>query len=197
VFFPDGHQRRYFLSRKNAELTAEDLALRSATDQEFEILRSDTRKGIKTLILGGVNPKPANDAADAHIATEMKNYLVNAGKEYQTLWGKKVQGADTAKPQFIHLGFHFPHTPVLPPKSFRDRFKTKKYRVPDFDQEELNKLSPQLVRLYQSNSCNGMTEGQKQQAIEDYYAFAPMATLKSDAPSKPFKRIAKKQIKSS
>ncbi len=84
VFLPDGRQRRYFLSRKNAELTAEDIADRATTDQEFEILRSGTRKGIKTLILGGVNPKPAHDTADAHIASEMKNYLANADREYKT-----------------------------------------------------------------------------------------------------------------
>lgn len=158
VFYPDGRQRKYFLSRNNAELTAEDRAGRALTDKEFDILRSDGRKGIKTLVLGGVNPKPAADTADAHIATEMKNYLANAGRQYKTLWGKKVRGADTSKPQFIHLGFHFPHTPVLPPKSFRDRFKTKTYRLPDFDQEELAKFPPQLLRLYKACMSGGMSD---------------------------------------
>jgi arylsulfatase A-like enzyme len=46
VFYPDGKPRKYFLSRKDAELTAEDLAQRAATDKEFEILRSVGRKRI-------------------------------------------------------------------------------------------------------------------------------------------------------
>jgi arylsulfatase A-like enzyme len=101
----------------------------------------------------------------------MKNYLASANGTYKSLWGEEMQGADTSKPQFIHLGFHFPHTPVLPPKSFRDRFKTKKYRVPDFDKQELDKFPPQLVTLYNACKIEGMTDAEKQQAIQDYYAF--------------------------
>ena len=44
----------------------------------------------------------------------------NADKLYKTLWGKEVQGANTEKPQFINLGFHLPHTPVLPPKNLEN-----------------------------------------------------------------------------
>ncbi|MCM2371508.1 sulfatase-like hydrolase/transferase [Rhodopirellula sp. ICT_H3.1] len=171
VFYPDGTKRTYFLQRKDGKLNEEDLAAIARTNKELDILRSYTNGGNKSLIFGGVNPKPAEDTADAHIATEMKNYLANAGRTYKTLWGQELQGANTAKPQFIHLGFHFPHTPVLPPKSFRDRFQTKKYRVPDFDKEELAKFPPQLLRLYNSCKVDGMTEAEKQQAIQDYYAF--------------------------
>ena len=171
VFYPDGRQRKYFLKRSKGKPTQEDLDELARTNKEFGILRSYTCGGLKSLIFGGVNPKPAHDTADAHIATEMANYLANANQTYETLWGEERKGADTSKPQFIHLGFHFPHTPVLPPKSFRDRFKTKEYRVPDFDAEELAKLPPQLAKLYNQCKVDGMTDAEKQQAIQDYYAF--------------------------
>ncbi len=171
VFYPDGHKRTYFLKREGGEITAEDRAGIAQTDREFDILRSYTCN-MKNLIYGGVNPKPANDTADAHIATEMINYLANAGRKYKTLWGKEQQGADTGKPQFIHLGFHFPHTPVLPPASVRERFRTKTYRVPEFDRDrDLAKLPPQLVNLYETCKVDAMTAAEKQQAIQDYYAF--------------------------
>ena len=192
VFYPDGSQREYFLKRKQGEPTQEDLDGLAQTNKEFDILRSYTFGGIKGLILGGVNPKPANDTADAHIATEMINYLVNAGQTYQSLWGKQMQGADTSKPQFIHLGFHFPHTPVLPPKSFRDRFKEKKYRVPDFDQEELSKLPPQLVKLYRASRVDNMTDAEKQQAIQDYYAFCAHGDVQIGRAVEAFKDYCKK-----
>ncbi|MEM1085504.1 MAG: sulfatase-like hydrolase/transferase [Verrucomicrobiota bacterium] len=170
VLYPDGTKRKYFLRRQGAELTDKDRAGMAQTDKEFDILRSYTRNN-PTLIIGGENPQPAADTVDAGIVAEMKRYLENAGEDYKTPWGKAMKGADPAKPQFIHLGFHLPHTPVLPPKSFRDRFKTKKYEVPYFSKDELDKLPPQLVRLYNACKFDGMTDEEKQVAIQDYYAF--------------------------
>ncbi|MCS7466046.1 sulfatase-like hydrolase/transferase [Stieleria sp. ICT_E10.1] len=191
VYYPDGSQRTYFLKRVDGKSTEDDLAAVAQTDKELEILRSYTCGGLKSLVFGGVNPKPAADTADAHIATAMKNYLANAGRTYKTLWGEEAQGADTTKPQFIHLGFHFPHTPVLPPKSFRDRFKTKNYRVPEFDRQELAKLPPQLVRLYESCKVDGMTEAEKQQAIQDYYAFCAHGDAQIGVAVEAFKAYCK------
>lgn len=186
IFSPDGQKRSYFLTRNGAELTVADRAGKEQTDDELDILRSYTCN-MKNLIYGGVNPKPATDTADAHIATAMMNYLSNAGRAYKTSFGREQQGADTSKPQFIHLGFHFPHTPVLPPRSFRDRFSAKKYRVPDFDREELDKLPPQLVRLYENCKIDGMTDSQKQQAIQDYYAFCAHGDAQIGAAVEAFK----------
>jgi arylsulfatase A-like enzyme len=81
---------------------------------------------------------------------------------------------------------------VLPPKSVRDQFKTKQYRVPDFDREELGKLPPQLVRLYESNLCDGMTDAQKQQAIQDYYAFCAHGDAQIGDAVRAFKKYCSK-----
>ncbi|WP_440875083.1 sulfatase-like hydrolase/transferase [Thalassotalea sp. PLHSN55] len=172
VLYSNGDKRTYFLKRKEGSLTEQDLFQKEKTNQEFDIIRSYTRGGNKDLILSGVNPKPAGETVDAYIVKEMKNYLTNANKPFKTSWGKTEQGADTSKPQFINLGFHLPHTPVLPPKSFRDRFKDKVYDIPDFEKKaELGQLPPQLVKLYNTMKVDAFTDEEKQKAIQDYYAF--------------------------
>lgn len=85
--------------------------------------------------------------------------------------GKISDRADSSKPQFVQLGFHLPHTPVLPPKEFRDRFKDKIYDIPEFEKSELDLLPAQLRTIYQSMKVDEMTYEEKQQAIRDYYAF--------------------------
>jgi len=75
------------------------------------------------------------------------------------------------KPLFINLGFHFPHSPVLPPQEYRDLFKGKTYKVPEFSRDELKKLPPQLVTLHKKMQTDGLKPAEKQQAIRDYYAF--------------------------
>ncbi|XPF92468.1 sulfatase-like hydrolase/transferase [Colwellia sp. RE-S-Sl-9] len=172
ILYANGDKRSYYLKRQEGPLTKEDIAGKNQSDKEFSLIRSYTRGGNKELILSGVNPKPAGETVDGYIVKEMKNYLENPNQIFKTSWGEKAQGADTSKPQFINLGFHLPHTPVLPPKSFRDRFKDKVYNIPDFDKKaELGKLPPQLLQLYKTMKVDSFTDEEKQKAIQDYYAF--------------------------
>lgn len=191
VLYPDGTQRKYYLKRNNAELTTEDIAQKKLTDKEFDILRAYTR-GNTDLILGGENPKPAGETIDAYIVKEFQHYLQNANTEYSSLWGKKMQGANSAVPQFLHLGFHLPHTPVLPPKSFRDRFKNKQYKVPSFNESELKKLPKQLLGIYETSKMKGMTDAEIQQAIQDYYAFCAYGDFLIGEAVETFKQYSKK-----
>ncbi|MEM9079958.1 MAG: sulfatase-like hydrolase/transferase [Verrucomicrobiota bacterium] len=172
VVYPDGSTRSYLLNRDPSQLAPEDRAGIAQSNREFGLLRGYTRSS-NLIILGGTNPKPAGQTVDAYIVKELTNYLANAGQTYPATWGKtQFQGADPTKPQFLHLGFHLPHTPVLPPKSYRDRFKTKTYQVPAFDKEaELARLPSQIQRIYNSLKIDGLTESEKQIAIQDYYAF--------------------------
>ena len=117
VLYPDGRKRTYYIKRHKGELSQQELDHRAQSDEEYDLLRSYTRSN-PLLIIGGNNPKPAAETIDAKIVESMVNYLGNAGESYTTLWGGKAQGADPGKPQFLHLGFHLPHTPVIPPKSF-------------------------------------------------------------------------------
>ena len=114
---------------------------------------------------------PASEAQDAYILKEYLSFLENAGTSYPTFSGRTVSGADTTKPLMVNLGFHFPHTPVLPPKEFRDRFSDKTYSIPEFDLTELDRLPEQLKKLYRQMKIDALTFEEKQQFMRDYYAF--------------------------
>ncbi|AWB66005.1 sulfatase [Saccharobesus litoralis] len=192
VLYPNGDKKSYYLKRHKAPRNAEDQKQLEATDKEFDLLRSYTRSN-PDLIIGGENPKPAGETVDAYIVEEFKRYLANQNQSFKTLWGKKAQGANSNKPQFLHLGFHLPHTPVLPPKSYRDRFKKIKYNVPQFDKAaELGKLPAQLVKLYNAMQADGMTDAEKQQAIQDYYAFCAYGDALMGDAIEAFKQYSKK-----
>lgn len=171
VYFPGGRVTSYTLSKADRRLNDEESRVKRAVEQELDILRAYTRVNTG-LILGGVNPKPAGETIDAFIVKEFKSHLENAGAKYSTLWGKEVQGADGDRPLFVNLGFHLPHTPVLPPRSFRERFQEHDYELPEFDADELAALPSQLVEVYQESKADCMKPAEKLQAIRDYYAFA-------------------------
>ncbi|MGL6259454.1 sulfatase-like hydrolase/transferase [Vibrio sp. WXL103] len=171
VIYPDGSEKTYVIRRKNGELTAEEIAAKDAVTEEFDILRAYTRFN-QNLILGGVNPMPQDETVDAYIVKELQNYLENADKRFKTSWGKTARGADSSKPQYIQLGFHLPHTPVLPPKEVRERFQDKVYNIPDYDRSETELLPRSLQQVQRAGDIYPMTYEEKQQAIQDYYAFA-------------------------
>ena len=141
-------------------------------DESF--LRTYTRAGNKNLIIGGVNPMPVERTVDARVLEELTNHLDAAGGEHQTLSGRTVAGPDPDKPILLHFGLHLPHTPVLPPQSIRRRFQQHAYDLPAFDQEEFDKLPLQLQKLQQATNSHTMTDAEKQQAIQDYYAFCAL-----------------------
>ena len=170
VLYADGSKKSYMLKSKTGPLGEADKASKAAIDEEFDLIRAYTRANTN-LILAGENPKPAGETVDAYIVKEFVSYLENADKAFQTSWGKNATGADTSKPQFLHLGFHLPHTPVLPPKSYRDRFRTKTYKVPEFDRKELEKLPEQLQTVFNVGKTDETTDAEKQSMIQDYYAF--------------------------
>ena len=170
VIYPDGRKQTYTLSRADRELDPNEQKIKKDVEEEFDILRAYTR--INTgLILGGVNPQPADKTIDARIVQEFESYLANSGRTYQTLAGKSAMGADPAKPVFVNLGFHLPHTPVLPPKKFRERFSNRPYKLPEFDSDDLASFPTQLQQIYNECKTDRMTSAEKLQAVRDYYAF--------------------------
>lgn len=161
-------------------------------DKKLSILRAHTRKQ-NNMIIGGESPRPAFETFDGFILKEFQNYLNSPNKEFKTYSGRTVSGPNTNEPQFMSLNFHLPHTPVLPPKEFRDQFKNKKYNVPDFDKkEELNKLPLQLKKLYETMKIDRLSEKEKQQAAQDYYAFCAYADALIGKAITDFKNYSKK-----
>lgn len=192
--YPDGSMKEYFFSRTDGPITEDDKRIRAEVEEEFDILRSYTRGANKNLIIGGVNPMPADKTVDARVVDEFESHLVNADRDYQTVWGLDVTGPDSNKPVLMHLGFHLPHTPVLPPKSVRDRFQKHTYKVPAFDEDaEVSKLPPQLERLFRAMNFDDMTPAEKQQAIQDYYAFCAHGDALMGRAIESFKDYSAKQ----
>ncbi|MEM9418073.1 MAG: sulfatase-like hydrolase/transferase [Planctomycetota bacterium] len=192
--YPDGRVKEYFMSRVDGPITEEDKRIRAEVEEEFDILRSYTRGGNKNLIIGGVNPMPADKTVDARVVDEFESHLANADQGYKTVWGLDVQGPDSSKPVLMHLGFHLPHTPVLPPKSIRERFQKETYKVPKFDKDaEVSKLPPQLLRLFKAMNFDDMTDAEKQQAIQDYYAFCAHGDALMGRAIESFKAYSAKQ----
>lgn len=139
-------------------------------EKELDILRSYTRSQ-KKLIIGGVSPQPAGKTLDGYILQSFLDFLTKPDQAYDAYFGRKIKGPDSQKPQMFNVGFHFPHTPVLPPKSFREKFAGRQYKVPEFDRAEVEKLPAQMKQLYLNLTVDALTPEEKQQAIADYYAF--------------------------
>ncbi len=190
--FGDGRTRRFWYSRVDRDLTPEDLATRRSVEQELDLLRSYTRSN-PDLILGGVSPAPAIDTLDGSIARCVDEYFDNAGRSYQSLSGAECQGPDPSRPVFTYVGFHFPHTPVLPSQEFRERFSGRSYRVPDFDADDATTLPPSLRKLRDQMDFTRMTDKEQQQAIQDYYAFCAMGDHLVGRAIDRFKRYCRTQ----
>ncbi|MGC6455675.1 MAG: sulfatase-like hydrolase/transferase [Coraliomargaritaceae bacterium] len=192
VYYADGRRKTYRLSAADRDLGPEERQIKEAVEEEFDLLRAYTR--INTgLILGGVNPQPANKTVDARIVEEFRNYLLHADKEYKTLAGKPVRGANSSKPLFINLGFHLPHTPVLPPKEFRKAFIDKAYTLPQFDSDDIATFTPQQMQIYNESKTDQMATADKLQAVRDYYAFCAFGDSLIGEAVEAFKSYSKKQ----
>jgi len=169
TLYPDGKKVTYVTQKLTGEMPEKDKLLFDQVNNDFDILRAYTR--INHEIIGGVNPQPAGKTVDGNIVKEFENYLENQDSDFRTLAGKDAKGADSRKPLMINLGFHLPHTPVLPPKEFRDQFKNRKYNIPEFNIDNLSNFPPQLVTLYNECKTDQLKPEEKLKAIQDYYAF--------------------------
>ncbi|MGA9639398.1 sulfatase-like hydrolase/transferase [Flavobacterium sp.] len=190
-YYPSGEKKSW---SRESTISAEEKAIKASVEKELDILYHNTTDGEESgLIIGGVSPMPADKTLDGNILTEYLNYLKNQDKPYKSLQGLKMSGADSKKPIFTSLSFHFPHTPVMPPKEFRDRFKDKVYVIPEFDKkEELSKLPKQLVDLYNKLKIDDYSYKEKQQAIRDYYAFCAYGDFIIGKAIAEFKTYSKK-----
>ncbi|WP_017446988.1 sulfatase-like hydrolase/transferase [Gayadomonas joobiniege] len=165
LYFPDGSVDAFVYFKDGKYLNKAN-----PVDKKLDIIRSYTRNS-ETLIVAGESPMPEDKTLDGRILEAFQNYLANANQTYTSMLGDKIVGPKDDNPVMISLSFHFPHTPVLPPKSFQDRFEQFDYKIPEFSKEELAKLPPQLVKLYKIMQIDGLTKAEKLRTIQDYYAF--------------------------
>ncbi len=170
--YPNGESVTLELYKKDVNDNPESRALKAEFYKKHEVVLE--KRNPLALALAGESPMPTEKTEDGRIAEVFREFLKNANSPYRSVAKKDVQGADTSKPQFINLGFHFPHTPVMPSKEYRDKFKNKEYKLPEFDKSEIEKMPTQMKKWQKQFSFYNFTEQQQQQMIQDYYAFCAM-----------------------
>ena len=145
-----------------------------ATMKKYDLLRhyleGETEQPDSGSILSGVSSQPAGKTRDGWYVRVLDDFLKNEKKTF-AVGSQNVKGVDPSRPVFCHLGFDFPHTPVLPPADYRARFKEHIYKVPVFDKDELAKMPKQLRSLVKQSYSDHFTDAEKQAMIQDYYAF--------------------------
>ncbi|MEM6886158.1 MAG: sulfatase-like hydrolase/transferase, partial [Verrucomicrobiota bacterium] len=134
-------------------------------DEKYEILRKyksekDHAYGTGEII-GGVSPLPEGKTRDGVYTAQMVRFFKNP-KQPMKIGSQNFTGVDPDKPVFAYIGYDFPHTPVLPPKSYRDRFATKQYTIPKVDPAEFDKLPPQLQKLVKMSASEHYSDEDKQ-----------------------------------
>lgn len=117
-----------------------------------------TRTNKGGVIIGGTHPKPSGQTVDAYIAEDAINFI-NSKK------------TDEKQPFYLHVGFQFPHTPVLVPKPFDTMYNPDKMKIPEFTSDEFNKMSPQIQQAVDRFGMHGLTNKQIRQTIAHYYAY--------------------------
>jgi len=125
---------------------------------DFEKYGVITRTSTGGVIIGGIDPNPNGQTIDAHIAEDAINFI-------------HTKNGKDDKPFYLHVGFNFPHTPVLVPKPFDTLYVASKMNVPEFTPEEFNKMSPQVQGAVERFMMKGLTKEQIQKTIAYYYAY--------------------------
>ncbi|TNJ43146.1 sulfatase-like hydrolase/transferase [Tamlana fucoidanivorans] len=163
-----------YTSLELEKLRPEYTGMAENTLKEYDILRHyNKKKGKyidKGMILSGVSSRKAGNTRDGYYTSVFIDYLKNKGKTF-TVGSQTIAGIEENKPQFFYIGYDFPHTPVLPPASYRERFKKYTYQVPEFNEVELNKMPAQLKKQRSFGASDHFTDQEKQKMIQDYFAF--------------------------
>ncbi len=160
-------------SKKNAaNEPAEDKAAREAFYAEQGMIIPE--KNPLAASLAGHSTMPTDMTEDGRIREVFSEYINNPGREYTSIIKKDVVGPDTSKPQFMKVGYHFPHTPVMPSKEYQDQFKDKSYKLPDFDPSEIDDMPSQMQLWNKNFNFYDFTADEQQRMIQDYYAFCAM-----------------------
>jgi arylsulfatase A-like enzyme len=143
-------------------------------DQTYDFLHHYNTKKPKApgkgSILAGVSPRKAGKTRDGYYSSVFVDYLENADKPFK-VGSKTYEGVDSSKPLFCHIGYDFPHTPVLPPADYRARFQKHDYKIPVFDEKEFETMPEQLKRQVTWGATDHFSDAEKLAMIQDYFAF--------------------------
>ena len=173
-FFVTPEGKFEYCSLELEKMKPEFAGTTAATIGKYDLLRHfNAKKGKaidKGMIIAGVSPQPAGKTRDGYYSSVFADCLKNANRKFK-VGTKTFDGVDTSKPLFAHIGYDFPHTPVLPPADYRARFQRHHYRIPQVDPRELQNMPEQLKRQVAFGQSDHLTDAQKLTMIRDYYAF--------------------------
>ena len=163
-----------YCSQELEKLMPEFAGTAARTMEKYDLLRHYNQKKGKHIdsgmILAGVSSREAGKTRDGYYASIFVDFLKNQDRRFQ-VGSKEYDGVDTTKPLFCHIGFDFPHTPVLPPADYRKRFQQHTYKIPAFDKAELESMPAQLKTQVHHGFSDHFSDAEKQAMIQDYYAF--------------------------
>lgn len=164
----------HFFNKELEEQNPQFAGMAKEIYDKLDLLRKHTNKKPETEfndgILAGLSPRPAGKTRDGYYTSSFIKFLKNENKEFK-LGNASFKGIDPTKPLFCHIGYDVPHTPVLPPAEYRERFQKQKYKVPELTKKEWAGMPAQLKKQVNNAYSNEFTDEQKQKMIQDYYAF--------------------------
>ena len=173
-FFVTPEGKFEFCSLELEKLMPEFAGTTALTMEKYNLLRHYNKKKGKHvdsgMILAGVSSRKAGKTRDGYYASIFVDFLKNKNRKFR-VGSKEYDGVDTSKPLFCHIGFDFPHTPVLPPADYRKRFQQHTYKVPVFDEKEMETMPTQLKKQVSHGFSDHFTNEEKMAMIQDYYAF--------------------------
>ncbi|MEM6642697.1 MAG: sulfatase-like hydrolase/transferase [Bacteroidota bacterium] len=142
--------------------------------KEYDLLRKyndrNPKSDFKGMVLAGVSPQPAGKTRDGYYSSIFVDFLNQPDTSFN-VGSKTYTGVDTSKPLFCHIGYDFPHTPVLPPADYRERFQKYNYQIPEFNEEELQSMAAQQRNQVLNGYTDHFSDEEKLKMIQDYYAF--------------------------
>ncbi|MEM6830216.1 MAG: sulfatase-like hydrolase/transferase [Bacteroidota bacterium] len=164
----------YYIDKELEEQNPQFAGMAQEAYDKFDLLLKHTNKKPETIfnkgILGGVSPRPSGKTRDGYYTSAFEQFLENESKAFQ-VGTLSFEGVDPSKPLFCHIGYDFPHTPVLPPADYRKRFQQYKYDVPELTDKEWSTMAKQMKKQVGMAYSNEFTEAQKQTMVQDYFAF--------------------------
>lgn len=176
TYFKDANGKVYYKSEKLEKENPKLKGMAKEAYDKYNIMykHNNKKKDFETPfskgVLAGVSPQPAGKTRDGVYTTAFINFLKNKNKKFN-VGNTSFDGVNTSKPLFAHIGYDFPHTPVLPPKSFRDRFHKKDYKIPTLTKEEFKKMAKAFQKRVLKSYSDDFTDEEKQRMVRDYYAF--------------------------
>ncbi len=175
-FYCDDAGKVYYISKDLEEQNPQFKGMARAAYERFDLFLKDGKtqkeEGIEFTngVIAGESPKSAGKTRDANYTKAFISYLENPNATFN-IGTEKFEGVDPSQPLFAHIGYDFPHTPVLPPADFRKRFSKKKYVVPTTSKKEFESMAKAFQKRIKSSYSDDYTDELKQKMVQDYFAF--------------------------